>query len=162
MLDMVQIDELHLQKKEIRTIDIETILTAAYSKRLVDLNGQFAFKSTIHSFRACPNKILSLFTHLVDNALKFRSPERSPIIVVKLTDGGDSWLIDVEDNGIGIPEEYHNRIFMPFKRLHTRTKYPGNGAGLAICKKIVELPKGTIWVTANDGQGSCFHFTLKK
>jgi light-regulated signal transduction histidine kinase (bacteriophytochrome) len=105
------------------------------------------------------SQISQLFQNLIGNAIKFRGTE-PPSISVEVEKTGQQWLFSVSDNGIGIAAEYAEKIFVVFQRLHARTEYPGNGIGLAICKKIVEHYGGEIRVEARAGHGSTFKFTL--
>jgi light-regulated signal transduction histidine kinase (bacteriophytochrome) len=104
-------------------------------------------------------QIAQVFQNLIGNAIKFRK-EAPPECAVRAERSGRDWLFSVSDNGIGIAPEYAENIFVVFQRLHARTEYPGNGIGLAICKKIVEHYGGAIWVESQAGQGSTFKFTL--
>ncbi len=104
-------------------------------------------------------QITQVFQNLIGNAIKFRGKE-PPVISVEAEEVDHQRLFRVSDNGIGIAPEYSENIFVAFQRLHARTEYPGNGIGLAICKKIVEHYGGRIWVESQAGAGSTFKFTM--
>jgi PAS domain S-box-containing protein len=110
--------------------------------------------------RANPLHLTQVFENLIGNALKYRS-ERPLRVSIRAMESGPDWIFSVEDNGIGIPPEYHAQIFGIFKRLHG-DRYPGTGIGLATCKKIVDRLGGTIWVDSEPGEGARFSFTLPK
>jgi len=105
--------------------------------------------------------IHSLFQNLLTNAVKYNN-SLTPTVTISCRQTGNSYQISVADNGIGIDEKFHQRIFTIFQRLHTEQEYCGTGMGLALCKKIVECHEGTIWVESTPGKGSTFHFTLPK
>ncbi len=91
-------------------------------------------------------QMVQLFQNLIGNAVKFRRPEVAPVVLIAAERQGDDWELSVRDNGIGIDEKHAGQVFGLFQRLHGREKYPGNGIGLTICKKIVDLHRGRIGV----------------
>jgi PAS domain S-box-containing protein len=111
-------------------------------------------------------QMTQLFQNLVANSLKFCNT--TPHVTVAAHLDGHFWTFAVEDNGIGIPAEFRDKVFGIFQRLHTREAYPGTGVGLAICKRIIERHGGTIWITEGKanadnsalGVGTIFLFTL--
>ncbi len=108
---------------------------------------------------ADPTQIGQVFQNLISNAIKFRSVN-PPEIQVDARQEKEEWIFSVKDNGIGIEPKYFDKIFILFRRLHTREKYPGTGIGLATCKKIVERHGGRIWVESEPNKGSTFSFSL--
>lgn len=107
-----------------------------------------------------PVQIRALFQHLLGNALKFCNETVPPQIRISAENADGYWRFAVADNGIGIPEEAQERIFLILERLHARERYEGSGTGLAACRKIVERHGGQMWVTSHPGEGSTFFFTL--
>jgi PAS domain S-box-containing protein len=104
-------------------------------------------------------QLAQLFQNLIGNAVKFRG--EAPVEVsIDAAPEGDGYRFTVADNGIGIEKDYLDKIFLIFQRLHDRSKYPGTGIGLAICKKVVERHGERIWVESEPGKGSRFIFTL--
>jgi signal transduction histidine kinase len=99
-----------------------------------------------------------VLSNLILNAIRFRSAA-PPRITMGAERMGDLWHLWVRDNGIGIDPMHHERIFVIFQRLNVHDR-PGTGIGLAICRKIVELHGGRIWVESKPGQGATFRFTL--
>jgi light-regulated signal transduction histidine kinase (bacteriophytochrome) len=110
---------------------------------------------------ADPEQLFLVFQNLFTNALKFTSAGVAPKISVEATLDGNQCRFSVTDNGIGIEPRHRDQIFGMFKRLHSRTEYPGTGIGLALVKKIVERNGGIVGVEdAPEGTGSRFWFTL--
>jgi PAS domain S-box-containing protein len=113
-----------------------------------------------------PQRLMELLANLVGNGLKYNASPRPEVVLGCSPDGGngDGGVVTlyVRDNGIGIDPQYHEQVFQLFRRLHHRDEYEGTGAGLAICRKIVEAHGGRIWVESGVGRGSTFFFTLPR
>lgn len=100
-----------------------------------------------------------LFQNLIENAIKYRR-EVPPHVEISAEQVSDLWVIHIRDNSIGIDGQHLESIFEPFRRLPAASRYPGNGIGLATCKRIVEQHGGSIWVESKPATGSVFHLTL--
>ncbi|WP_460961907.1 CHASE3 domain-containing protein [Spirosoma litoris] len=123
-----------------------------------------------------PVQLQQLFSNLVSNALKFTKPGRKPKVFIrcqvvaanKLPDSlfpfsrnhQSYYELSVMDNGIGFEEQYIDRIFKLFERLHSKNSYPGSGIGLAICKQIVMNHKGMLLVASKPDEGATFRVYL--
>ncbi|MEE9509282.1 MAG: PAS domain S-box protein [Candidatus Bathyarchaeia archaeon] len=105
--------------------------------------------------------IRQLFVNLIDNGLKFNKSD-TPRVKVLCDVRTKDYLFSVRDNGIGIEDQYHERIFNLFEKLHSREEFDGTGAGLAISKKIVQNLGGRIWVESAPKEGSSFFFTIPR
>jgi PAS domain S-box-containing protein len=107
-------------------------------------------------------RLLQLFSNLIGNGLKFNRGDRPRVEVSATLDPEGGWAeIAVRDNGIGIDPRYHDAIFQIFRRLHAEDDYEGTGAGLAICRKIVQALGGTIGVESEPDRGSTFRVRLR-
>lgn len=104
--------------------------------------------------------IRSVFENLVSNAIRF-SPDGPPQITLDWRPDGDMVRFEVADQGIGIDPQYHDQVFGMFKRLESRRKFEGTGAGLAISQKIIQRHGGEMGVDSERGQGSTFWFTVR-
>jgi signal transduction histidine kinase len=106
--------------------------------------------------------ILQVFQNLIGNAIKFTKEGVAPIINIEVAENEAQFIFTIQDNGIGIPEKLQKNIFALFSRLHTQEEYEGSGIGLAMCKKIIQLMQGEIWITSEVGIGTTFHFSISK
>jgi chemotaxis family two-component system sensor kinase Cph1 len=134
-------------------------VTLATLDAVIRETGAAVTYDQLPTVRGDETQLSQLFQNLISNGIKFVA-DKPPRIHVSATRGDGEWVFSVSDNGIGIKQEYADRIFTVFQRLHNRDEYPGSGVGLAICKRIVERHRGRIWVEGNSEGGSTFHFTI--
>lgn len=143
-------------------LDLELAITESNAKIVVDQLPQILGHAP---------QLSQLFLNLISNAIKFRKKDVSPLIhissqIVRSSDlphaftvnrtGNYYYQIDVRDNGIGFDQQYADRIFQLFQRLHGRSEYSGTGIGLAICERVASNHGGGISVQSQPGQGTVF------
>lgn len=148
--------------REFKKVDLNPVLTLV----LNDLEDSIQESNATIKITKLPVlltleiEIRLLFQNLISNALKFRKPGVDPEIFISAEKDNSGWIFSVKDNGIGIPAEKKEEVFIIFQRLHNRSDYEGTGIGLAHCRKIVELHDGRIWVESEPGIGSTFYFFI--
>lgn len=142
-------------------IDAGPVLETALSNLQVAIkdSGASIARTALPHIRMYQFQLEQLFQNLISNAIRYRSGE-APRISIAAERHSAEWRFSVQDNGIGIEPKFQQQIFGIFKRLHSRTEYPGTGMGLAICQRIVERAGGRIWVESQPGKGSTFYFTV--
>ena len=116
--------------------------------------------SNLPMLKAEKTHMTQLFTNLIENGFKYNEHNR-PVVKVNHRQENSHHLFAITDNGIGVEQQYYDQIFEMFKRLHTNPNHEGSGIGLSICKKIVDMYKGEIWLESNVNEGTTFFFTLE-
>jgi light-regulated signal transduction histidine kinase (bacteriophytochrome) len=161
--DLLEYSRIGKETKGFQTTDCEAVLAQVLLnlKLTIEESGAVITRQDLPSVMADGHELIQLFQNLISNALKFRGPEAPRIhIAVQAQDG--QWVFSVQDRGIGFEPQYQERIFGVFQRLHSQSRYPGTGIGLAICQKIVERHGGRIWAESQPGKGATFYFSIPK
>jgi len=160
--DILTYSKLNITETHFETVNVHEIIGLVRSnlaKLIYESDAEIYVADTlpVKGERVMLNQ---LFENLISNALKYRSPQHPPKITIGCYRELDMVRYFVKDNGIGIHEKYFDTIFKAFRRLHSKIEYEGTGVGLAICKKIIDIHGGDIWVESKPGQGSTFWFIL--
>jgi signal transduction histidine kinase len=148
-------------------IDLDTTLDEALQNvagAIEESDAQIVRRQPLPHTVGDPMLLTMLWQNLIGNAVKFRRAGVPPVIEIDCFRTGTAddavWEFSVSDNGIGIAEEFVDKVFVIFQRLHGRDAYAGTGIGLALCKKIVEYHGGSIWIDTGYTDGTRFRFTL--
>ena len=159
--DLLAYSRVSSRAGELAAADCEVALRRALTnlKLAIEESGAVVTHDPLPTIMGDSTQLEQLFQNLIANAIRFRADD-PPQVHVGAEHHDGVWQYSVRDNGIGIDPQYAERIFVIFKRLHTKDNYGGTGIGLAICKRIVERPEGRIWLDSQPGQGATFFFTL--
>lgn len=163
IMDLLEYSRVGSSAEVFQEVDLNNLLQElkeVFYKTCEETGATISFKP-MPVVKANKTQLFQLFQNLVSNALKYHS-DRVPEIIIGYEEKEQEYIFEVKDNGIGIDPSFHEKIFVIFHRLHSRSEYSGTGIGLAICKKIVEKHGGRIWVESQPGKGSSFFFSLSK
>jgi signal transduction histidine kinase len=163
--DILAYSKLNVEEKRTDNVNIDEVIGEVkplLAKALYESDPTLHFTELVN-IRGEKRLMVQLFQNLISNAIKYRSADREPEVTIGCVEHSDTLVCYfVKDNGIGIAKQYYDTVFQAFKRLHSKVEYEGTGVGLAICKKIVEIHGGDIWIESVEGEGSTFYFTLPK
>ena len=159
--DLLKFSRVGKQEIEPRTTECRAVVEQALKNLQVAVqeSGAVVNWNGLPVVMADSSQLTQVFQNLIANAIKFHGLEK-PVIQIDAEKKDHEWVLTVSDNGIGIPAESWQDIFVIFRRLHSRTEYAGNGIGLSICKKIIERHGGKLWVEAQAKPGCRIKFTL--
>ena len=162
ILDILELSRIGRIREHPEDVDADALvggIAARLGDRFAAEGGTLVVAPGLPRVHGERNRLDQLFTNLVDNALKYRHPERPPRVEVTgaVVDGEARFT--VRDNGRGIPERYHGQLFNVFQRVPTPGMEDpgGTGMGLAIVKRIADTHGGRVWVESEEGRGSAFH-----
>jgi PAS domain S-box-containing protein len=162
--DLLQLSRIGRTPEEHATVSVESLLEDVRRDlqfALGDKKVDFRIQPELPTITCEPSRLKQVFENLISNAIKFNDkPE--PVVEIACDEDEGSYTFSVRDNGMGIDEKYHDKVFRIFQRLGTQEEHEGTGAGLTICKKIVEAHGGRIWLESKVGQGSTFSFSIPK
>jgi signal transduction histidine kinase len=125
----------------------------------IEESGAVITAGSLPRVRGDATQMAHVFQNLLSNSIKYCTKGVPPEIHISTEESDGNWIISVRDNGIGFDQQYAERIFGLFKRLH-KDEYPGTGLGLAICQRIVERYGGRVWATSTAGLGATFYVAL--
>jgi len=155
------IDSENLQTEDVSIkesyVEALSFLDDQNKDKKVDIEFENVSKSK--SIKFSKSMLILLFKNLIQNAIKYNDSDQV-VLKIKIEDFDNKTLFSIFDNGIGVDEEYSAYIFEPFKSVHSKSKTNSSGLGLAICKKIVNIYGGKIWVEPNTPKGSVFKFYI--
>lgn len=160
--DLLELSRVGRRTINIQNADLNQVLADALLQLSdsIEESGATIQAATLPCWPCDRDRMLQLFTNLLQNGIKFRRPQVTPQLVLGVTQGDGEIVLSFADNGIGIKPEYYSRIFEVFQRLHTSKAYEGSGIGLSICKKIAEGHGGRLWVESDSEKGSTFFVSL--
>ncbi|MCW3107932.1 MAG: sensor histidine kinase [Segetibacter sp.] len=174
--DLFTLSQISNYNQSLEEVDLNDILEKVTEDLSLEIeqSGAVIHSDNFPPINGIPRQIQQLFQNLLSNAIKYTDKEKTPLIHIRhelvttneqpmhnLLQQTTYCKLIFDDNGIGFNQEYAEKVFQMFYRLHGKSEYSGNGIGLAICRRIAENHHGTIVVESEEGKGSRFEVYLK-
>lgn len=163
--DLLQFSKTNSQDLNISKFELSDLLNEVVEDldyRIQSIDALISFKNTQIIVFADKIKLKQIIQNLLDNSLKFHDPSRQSEIIISASETESYYEITIRDNGVGIPDEYFEKVFDQFTQLHTKDNYEGTGLGLSICKNYVQKHGGEISLKKNESHGVSISFTIAK
>jgi len=159
--DLLEYARLGTKRHQAERVDCEKVVERALVNlsAAIEERGARVTHDPLPAVRGDESQLVRLFQNVLGNAIKLSRADNAAVHVGAVPHDS-SVRFAVRDNGIGIEARHFDRVFQVFQRLHSREEYPGNGIGLAVCKKVVETHGGRMWLESEPGAGTTFFFTL--
>lgn len=145
----------------VEDVDLNAVVKRVTQTLAAPLHDARVDVSDMPTIRGISTQIETVFFNLLDNASKYRSPQRPLHVLIDAYEERGAWILSITDNGIGFPPFEHQRIFDIFSRVHV-DEAEGDGLGLALCRRIVHHHRGWIRASSRPGHGSTFEFSIKE
>ena len=162
--DLLEYSRITTAGGEFGQVSVDSILNQAIAnlKSAIDKNNAEITYDSLPDVIADGDQLRRVFQNIIGNAIKYRKLDEPPKINIsyQIDEQNNEYVFSISDNGIGIEEQYLDRIFKIFQRLHTIEDYKGTGIGLAVVKRVIERHGGRIWAESEPGKGSTFCFTI--
>jgi signal transduction histidine kinase len=158
--DLLTYSRLGRKSIEFQPISLTAIISNIYSdfkQKLDEIGADFKVDKNLPEIPGDSSLLQQIFTNLIQNAITYRRENIKLKININYVQISEGYIIKISDNGIGIKEEYWEKIFNIFQRLHSEDKYPGTGIGLSTVRKAVNMLNGTVWVKSVLNEGSTFY-----
>ncbi|MFX0182520.1 MAG: ATP-binding protein [Candidatus Hodarchaeota archaeon] len=163
ILEYSRIGRITQEKKRINLRKLIDDSLTQFSNQIEALNIKINCVGEFPTIYAEENRIVQLFSNLIGNSIKYRGDQPNPLIEIGINQVNSKFVtIYVKDNGMGIPKDFHDKVFNIFSRARSvkDQQIEGTGIGLAHVKKIVETHGGTIWMESEEGMGTTMYLKL--
>lgn len=162
--DLLEYARLDNEEERIEEVDCNEVVKATIktlSFQIQESGAKITFDK-LPVIQANRLRLGMVFQNIISNGIKYQKAGNAPVIEITHKNRRKAWEFSIKDNGIGIQNEYLDRIFEPFKRLHGKAEYRGTGIGLAIVKKIVEGWNGQVTAKSKPDVGTTITFSVSK